>query len=308
MAKGITENDVHAAAYAVLARGERPTVERIRGHLGTGSPNTVTRWLETWWRAAGARLASQESRLALPEAPNEVAAVASKLWEIALQHARAEAEAGLADEHAALAEARDALAKREFAADAQLQAAEDQANEARAALQVSETRLGDLQRLLETQAAQLRQLQRELGTAQIGQAELAAELTQMRARSEATTLAAAVERDTLLQQLRGTEERAATEIDRARQDANRLQAEAKIQARQQNQERAVERQTREALQRQLQDSLRQGDMQRARADALEQQLARLADLPANVEAALRRNHSAVKATRSAAASKRPKQR
>ena len=44
MARGITEIDVHNAADALVAGGERPTVERIRGYLGTGSPNTVTRW------------------------------------------------------------------------------------------------------------------------------------------------------------------------------------------------------------------------------------------------------------------------
>ena len=49
MARGITESDVHTAADEIVDGGERPTVERIRAHLGTGSPNTVTRWLETWW-------------------------------------------------------------------------------------------------------------------------------------------------------------------------------------------------------------------------------------------------------------------
>ena len=43
MARGITESDVHTAADEIVAAGDRPTVERIRAHLGTGSPNTVTR-------------------------------------------------------------------------------------------------------------------------------------------------------------------------------------------------------------------------------------------------------------------------
>lgn len=34
MAVGVPENDVFAAADAVLARGERPTVERVRLHHG----------------------------------------------------------------------------------------------------------------------------------------------------------------------------------------------------------------------------------------------------------------------------------
>src|SRR5690606_7762285 len=69
MARGISEHDVHQAADALVVAGERPTVERIRAHLGTGSPNTVVRWLDTWWRGLGARLHEQQARLALPEAP-----------------------------------------------------------------------------------------------------------------------------------------------------------------------------------------------------------------------------------------------
>ena len=56
MARGITESDVHTAADEIVGLGERPTVERVRAHLGTGSPNTVTRWLETWWQGLGRRL------------------------------------------------------------------------------------------------------------------------------------------------------------------------------------------------------------------------------------------------------------
>ncbi|MER2198665.1 DNA-binding protein [Stenotrophomonas sp.] len=38
MARGITESNVHTAADELVASGEPSTVERIRGHLGTGSP------------------------------------------------------------------------------------------------------------------------------------------------------------------------------------------------------------------------------------------------------------------------------
>ena len=84
MARGITEHDVHTAADALVAAGERPTVERIRAHLGTGSPNTVTRWLETWWRALGLRLDGHQARLHLPEAPEAVARAAGQWWNLAL--------------------------------------------------------------------------------------------------------------------------------------------------------------------------------------------------------------------------------
>ncbi len=56
MAKGITQDQVDTAADALVTSGERPTVERIRAFLGTGSPNTVTRMLEGWWQSLGRRL------------------------------------------------------------------------------------------------------------------------------------------------------------------------------------------------------------------------------------------------------------
>ena len=88
MARGITESDVHTAADEIVGAGERPTVERIRAHLGTGSPNTVTRWLETWWQGLGQRLHAQQARLAVPAAPDAVAALTAEWWALALESAR----------------------------------------------------------------------------------------------------------------------------------------------------------------------------------------------------------------------------
>ncbi|MBW0171062.1 MAG: DNA-binding protein [Hydrogenophaga sp.] len=39
--RGVQVDEVWSAADAVLAQGERPTIERVRAHLGRGSPNTV---------------------------------------------------------------------------------------------------------------------------------------------------------------------------------------------------------------------------------------------------------------------------
>ncbi|UTA53163.1 DNA-binding protein [Lysobacter soli] len=288
MAKGITENDVHAAADAILAGGNRPTVERIRAHLGTGSPNTVTRWLETWWRAIGGRLAAQQERLTWPEAPSDVAAAASRLWELALLRADAYAEARLADERMALQGAYSAIAEREALAQMQVQAAFEEQAQAREALKASEMRLGDLQRLLEQQAAQIQDIQRERGQGQVRVSDLTAELARVRAQGDAAATAFATERDMLLQQLRGSEERAAMEIDRARQTSKRLQTEAKARAGQQQADLADARQNNDLLVRELQATRREGDVQRARADALEQQLGRFAELPAQLEATLSR--------------------
>ena len=49
MATGITESDVWTAADALL-EGARPTIERVRQKIGRGSPNTVSPYLETWFK------------------------------------------------------------------------------------------------------------------------------------------------------------------------------------------------------------------------------------------------------------------
>jgi Plasmid replication region DNA-binding N-term len=50
MARGIQEGDVWAAADALLLEGQRPTIERVRLKGGRGSPNTVSPFLETWFK------------------------------------------------------------------------------------------------------------------------------------------------------------------------------------------------------------------------------------------------------------------
>ena len=69
MAVGVPENEVFAAADAVLARGERPTVERVRLELGRGSPARAGGLLDQLWRRLSERL-SGETRL--PALPSEV--------------------------------------------------------------------------------------------------------------------------------------------------------------------------------------------------------------------------------------------
>jgi hypothetical protein len=41
--------------HGALHAGERPTIERVRAVLGTGSPNTLIRLLDIWWAKLGPR-------------------------------------------------------------------------------------------------------------------------------------------------------------------------------------------------------------------------------------------------------------
>ncbi len=106
MATGIQQSDVWAAADALLKAGEQPTIERIRLHLGRGSPNTVGPHLKAWFRGLSERLDAPGQGSGLP---GPVARLASQLWDNALEAARAEWAAGVAVEREALAQAQDAL-------------------------------------------------------------------------------------------------------------------------------------------------------------------------------------------------------
>ncbi|ADP20025.1 MULTISPECIES: DNA-binding protein [Achromobacter] len=117
MAKGITESDVHEAADAVLAAGERPTIERVRAQMGnTGSPNTITRYLESWFTGLSERMANLTAgAVAIPDPVHRIAA---GVWQEALQFAGREHQARLQAE-------RDALAKAQRDAEEQMAAAVD---------------------------------------------------------------------------------------------------------------------------------------------------------------------------------------
>ncbi|QRQ85717.1 DNA-binding protein [Cupriavidus oxalaticus] len=109
--RGITRDDVWAAADSLLKAGQRPTIERIRLHLGRGSPNTVSPHLDAWFAALGGRLQDPQGFAPKPGCPEPVTEAARYLWEAALQVARAQAEAALAQRETALAEAQATLAR-----------------------------------------------------------------------------------------------------------------------------------------------------------------------------------------------------
>ena len=96
MASGVPEHEVWAAADAVLARGERPTVERVRTEVGRGSPARVGQLLEQWWEQLAQRL---KGHALLPELPGDVAQAFTEAWRLALAHADTTVQAALTEEH-----------------------------------------------------------------------------------------------------------------------------------------------------------------------------------------------------------------
>lgn len=115
MAKGITEQQVFDAADALLLEGARPTIERVRRELGTGSPNTVNRHLETWWRRLAERL--REGTAGVDGRPPEVEKAFRALWRLAREQADAEAATRLLVDQRRFSEEADRLAAEKQALD-----------------------------------------------------------------------------------------------------------------------------------------------------------------------------------------------
>ncbi len=302
MARGITESDVHTAADELVASGERPTVERIRGHLGTGSPNTVTRWLETWWKNLGTRL--QPERPDLKDAPAVLAEIAGQWWALALQHAR---EAALVD----LAEARRELSAEREEHHRQQEELEKQASEIRSlseAADLSEklatARATELQRLVEQLHAQIGELKQQLKSSHQRVELLEAARDSLDARVQEVQELARSERESLGQYVRSAEDRALRDVDQARQEVRLLQAQLAATVKKHAGVEADLRHAVERAQATASSATAEADNQRGRSAALEEQLARLQSLPAEFEAALRRNQQAQKSPKKA--SKRAK--
>ncbi|MBS7562494.1 DNA-binding protein [Pseudomonas sp. RC4D1] len=216
MAVGVPENDVFAAADTVLARGERPTVERVRLELGRGSPARVGALLDQWWEQLAGRLRG-ETRL--PGLPAEVAQAFVAIWQQATILAQGAAEQALAGQRQVLAEEREALAALEARARLDVAQARQLIAEAVVARQSAETRLADLEQLLIQRQAQiddLRVQRDELLTQRDDARHQMVEVQQQLHESREHAEQARIEQQ---RYTRDVEDRAYREIDRAREES-----------------------------------------------------------------------------------------
>lgn len=236
--RGIQPADVFAAADALLAEGQRPTIERVRLKIGRGSPNTVSPLLERWFatlsaRMAGAAPGSSSAGQEATSVPAAVQSAARLLWDTARREAQAQeqcAQASVRDElqarEEALEEGLATLTQRE-AAFAQTRSSLDAA--LAAAQQVAE----GLRQQLRDQAQEAQHMRSNLDE-QV--ARLNAQLAKAMESHESTHRVhnqALAAKD---QDLRQAEERHAQEhqrmlleVDRARQATKSVEAESELQ-------------------------------------------------------------------------------
>ncbi len=287
MATGITETDVWSAADALLLEGARPTIERVRQKIGRGSPNTVSPYLETWFRALGARIKDPGAFAAAPAVPDPVAQAAAHFWEAAQAEARAQQAQAyrerweeLAQEGGRLAADAEQLQRREAGLAQRERDLQEALRVATSQLAAAEDRLLAAEEQLRLRDDRLAQLQQELAESRAAAQALLADADQSRSR-HAQALEALQSRHS------AHERRWLNELDAERGAVKRLQArldDAQAAAQQQQARSDKALADEQAQRRQAEQGA-----QAARAEAQEQRQRLEADLAAvRADAALAR--------------------
>lgn len=228
--RGVQQDEVWAAADALIAEGLRPTIERVRQKMGRGSPNTVSPMLEAWFATLGARLGAtndQKRAVAGGGWPSPVQESMTQLWATALQTAQEQAAHAFLQDNQALAIERTTLQARE----ADLNQREITLNARHAASQevlaVTRGQVVDLTtRLAQSQTAFTR-LEREYQALQLRLGEADKQRLAEQHRIDEETARHAEERRRLEERATLNERRLMTELDRERQDAKRLKTSLK---------------------------------------------------------------------------------
>ena len=244
---------------------------RSSAALGTGSPNTVIRHLDSWWLALATRLEEEGGKPPLRDAPAALARLASEWWEMAVREATDHAAARLADAHAALATERTALDDRERRRMDEFERMEANIVAAQQARTISEQRLLDALQLIDQQRTQMIDLiaQRDQSIERAARldAELVAHVARLAAREDEDARVRAQN----VEHVRAVENRSHAEVDRARQEIRALQKELEM-TRQAHQSALVAQRDREAaLQERVTEAVRDAAIAHAQAASLAQQ-------------------------------------
>ncbi|HEJ3346685.1 DNA-binding protein [Pseudomonas aeruginosa] len=267
MAVGVAEEAVFAAADAVLQRGERPTVERVRLELGRGSPARVGALLDQWWALLAQRLRG-ETRL--PALPAEVSQAFVAVWQQAVLLADGVAEQALTERRALLESERLRVAAVETACRQAEAQARQQVAAAQSAQQGAKTRLADLERLLEQRQAQLEDLQSRCVVLSDERQVALQDASNLRQELQALQGQLNQEREATATYVRGVEDRAHREVDRVREESRAVTAQLRSTDKQQEQ---LRQRLDNALE-QLSQARQVAAAESARAETLAQQLAK----------------------------------
>jgi len=225
--RGVQLEEVVEAADALLARGLKPTIERVRQHLGGGSPNTISPLLDEWFVALSARLAGVPTPVE-DDLPTELRSA----WHHAKHEARTLAHQALQAERLALEEDQAKLRADQtalIAREAQWAGAQavlkrtlaethDASEAQRSQLAATQKELADLRRRAAQETDTLRE---EVAQLRQGNESLRGEHARL---TEAHEAAWRQERERLQAREAAHEKRFLVDVDRARQSVKALEA------------------------------------------------------------------------------------
>lgn len=220
MRRGITQDQVDRAADALVAAGDKPTVEKVRAALGTGSPNTVTRMLDTWRSGLAERL---QNVLKLPELPAEAGQAMTALWQLAVGHAERLLQARMATDQAALAANEARLSEERTRWAATLAEAETAVAQARTRQELAEHVCANLDSQLRDSHALREDLIQQRDRLQALCDKQTGELEALQVERTARLAAVEQERERTVVHIRAIEDRVHHEVDRARQETKQWQ-------------------------------------------------------------------------------------
>lgn len=218
-ARGVQQDEIWAAADALLLEGLRPTIERVRQKIGRGSPNTVSPMLEAWFASLGPRLSVSGSQAQADDLPPPVWQAMTKLWDIALVSAREESVQALTQSRQLLADELAALELAKTQLTREVQAFNDRQAAVNEAADMSRAHIADLSGRLKESLMIVTHREVEIDALRLRLEAAAAQSETERHRTHDEAKRRAEERNRLEERAVANERRLLGELDRARQDA-----------------------------------------------------------------------------------------
>lgn len=276
--RGVQQAEVSGAADALLAQGQRPTVERVRRQLGRGSPNTVGPMLETWFAGLAPRLGVLSHEADSSGTPMDVRDAMDTLWRLALETARKAAQAALGAEHDLLRAQQDQLSEERNALARESAALAERDTLRNAALARAQGQADELALQLRDMQTALQQRDGELGSVRVSLARAIEAKDAAHQEHQISIQTLDAERRRQEERFTATERRHLEEVDRARQETKAVQ---KLLADSQVQTEALRKaweETSEASNRQIQLLLTEAVELRASLSANEKRIRDLREL------------------------------
>jgi len=263
-------------------------VERIRAHLGTGSPNTIVRWLDTWWKALPERLNAHNSRLNVANAPEAIQEMAAQWWEATLAHARQEIGTELSAQKAGVDAEYKALAAERLQQLAAVDAAKSQTDEALQRESLALAQVAEMRILIAQLESRFERAEEELMDARSKLSNADVALSHAQSQGERILAETKTEIAAMMQHVRDVEDRSHTEIDRARQESKLVSADlSQLRKHLASERQRLERAASEAK-CELKAAVAESASYKAKAAELEGRLVVLQDLPGALSSAIQR--------------------